>query len=72
MKEKDNPGEKVFIDKEELDGIEIDNILNSENFMDGGELTRKLLTKRSQKFYKPINVHPVTYAIRESVSSTSM
>ena len=39
--------------------------------VDGGELIRKLLTNRSQKFYKPINVHSVTYAIGESVPSAS-
>ena len=31
MEEKDNPLEKVVIDEEELDGIEIDGILNLEN-----------------------------------------
>ena len=31
MKEKDNPVEKVVIDEEELDGIEIDGISNLEN-----------------------------------------
>ena len=31
MEQRDNPVEKVVIDEEELDGIEIDNILNSEN-----------------------------------------
>ena len=31
MEEKDNPVEKVNIDKEELDGIEIDCILNFED-----------------------------------------
>ena len=30
-KKKDNPVEKVVIDEEELHGIEIDNILNSNN-----------------------------------------
>ena len=40
--------------------------------VDRGELTRKLLTKRSKTFYKPINVHSVTHAIGASVSSTSM
>ena len=70
------------MDEEELDGIEIDNILTLENLprtgvhhlkvgVDGGELTRKLLSKRSQTFYKPINLHSVTYTIGESVPSTS-
>ena len=40
--------------------------------VDGGELTEKLLAKRSESFYKPINVHSVIYAIGESVSSASM
>ena len=31
MKGKDNPVEKVIIDEEELDGIEIEDILNLEN-----------------------------------------
>ena len=31
MEQKDNPVEKVVTDEEELDGIEIDNILSSEN-----------------------------------------
>ena len=31
MESKDNPAEKVVIDEERLDHIEIDNILNSEN-----------------------------------------
>ena len=31
-----------------------------------------MLTKRSQTFYKPMNVHSVTYAIGERVSSTSL
>ena len=32
----------------------------------------EILTKRSQTFYKPVNVHSVTYAIGVSVSSISM
>ena len=31
MEEKDNPVENVAVDEEELDGIEIDGILNLEN-----------------------------------------
>ena len=31
MEKKGNPVENVVIDEEELDGIEVDNILNSEN-----------------------------------------
>ena len=31
MEEKDNPAEKVVIDEEELEGFELDGILNLEN-----------------------------------------
>ena len=31
MEEKDNPAEKVVIDEEELEGFELDDILNLEN-----------------------------------------
>ena len=33
MKEKDNPAEKVVINEEDLDGIEIDGILNLGNLL---------------------------------------
>ena len=46
-------------------------MLESEVVADGGELTTKL-AKRSPTVYKPINVHSVTFAIGESVSSTIM
>ena len=82
---KHNPSEKIVIVKEELDGIDIDDIGNLEDllrivfiheewgnlkvFVDGGELTGN---RRSQEFYKLIDVHSVTNAIGESVSSIRM
>ena len=53
------PVEKVVIDEEELHSI------------DEGEL-EILPKRRSWTFYKPINVHYVTYATGKSIFSTSM
>ena len=83
---KKSPSEKVVIVEEELDGI--DGIENLENLarlvlideecenlkvvVDGGELTRNVTKRRTQMFCKPIDVHSVTNAIGEIVSSISM
>ena len=40
--------------------------------VDGREVTRKEEAKRSQMFYKPIDVHFVINATGKSVSSVSM
>ena len=69
--------------EEELDGIETDIISNLDNLLRTvfiiwkkllmeESLLERNLPKRSQTLYKPINVHSVTYAIGEGVSSTSM
>ena len=87
MGERDNPAEKVVIDEEELDSIEIHVILSLKNlpravFIDwgcwnlgvivGGRGFTRSNNKERQTFYKPINVHYVTYTVGGSVSSTSM
>ena len=77
---------KNVIVEEELDGIDRDDIENLKDLprlvlideecwnpkvVDGGDLAR-ILTKRSQTFYKPVDVRSVTYAIGESISSISI
>ena len=49
-----------MIVKEELDGIDIDDIENL------------VTNRRSQTFYKPIDVHSLINAIGESISSIRM
>ena len=82
---KHNPSEKIVIVKEELDGIDIDDIGNLEDLLrivfiheECGNLKVSLtvenlleiLTKRrSQAFYKLIDVHSVTNVIGENISS---
>ena len=52
--------EKVFIDEEDLDGIQhIDGILNKNK-------------KKEARRFKSLNVYTVPYAIGESVSSTNI
>ena len=79
------PSEKIVIVKEELDGIDIDDIGNLEDLLrivfiheECGNLKVSLtaenlleiLTKRrSQAFYKLIDVHSVTNVIGENISS---
>ena len=73
-----------MIVKEELDGINIDDIRNLEDllrivfiheecgnlkvFVDGESLLEILTNRRSQAFYKLIDVHSVTNVIVESIS----
>ena len=82
---KDNPSENIVIVKEELDGIDIRDIGNFEDllrivfiheecgnlkvFVDGGELTGKLTKRRSQPFYKLIDVHSMVNVLGESIST---
>ena len=77
-----------MIVKEELDGIDIDDIGNLENLLrivfiheecgnlkvlvDGRELTGNINKKRSLAFYKLIDVHSVINVIEESISSIRM
>ena len=86
--EKHNPSEEIVIVKEELDGIDIDDIGNLENLLrivfiheecgnlkvlvDGRELTGNINKKRSLAFYKLIDVHSVINVIEESISSIRM
>ena len=82
---------KIVIVKEELDGIDIDDIVNLEDllrivfiheecenlvFVDGGDIKKKILeiltNRRSQAFYKLIDVHSMTYVIGENISSIRM
>ena len=74
-----------MIVKEELDGIDIDDIGNLEDllrivfiheeygnlevFADGGELTGTLTKRRNLAFYKLIDVHSVINVIEESIFS---
>ena len=83
-----NPSEKIVIVKEELDGIDIDDVGNLEDLLrivfiheECGNLKVSLtleslleiLTKRrSQAFYKLIDVHSVIDVIGESISSMRM
>ena len=68
---KHNPSKKIVIVKEQLDGIDIDDIGNLEDllrivfihecgnlkvFVDGGELPEILTKRRSQTFYKLISI----------------
>ena len=85
---KHNPSEKIVIVKEELDGIDRDDIGNLEGLLrivfiheECGNLKVSLtleslleiLTKRrSQAFYKLIDVHSVINIIGESISSIRM
>ena len=78
---KHNPSEKIVIVKEELDGIDIENLedlLRTVFMKNVGTLKYSLtveslleiLTKRrSQAFYKLIDVHSVTNVIGENISS---
>ena len=52
----------MFID-EECENLSV--------FVDGGELTINVNKKRSQKFYKLMDVHSVINFIGESISSIS-
>ena len=77
-----------MIVKEELDGIEIDDIGNLEEllrilfihekcgnlkvFIDGGELNRIINEKKKSGVYKLIDVHSVTNVLCESISAISM
>ena len=86
MEGKDNPVEKVVIEEEEPDGIEIDDVLNLQNLLrtvfidqkcqnlkvivDRGEFPRNI--KKNEPDVLKANVHSVDYAIGESVSSTRM
>ena len=86
MEGKDNPVEKVVIEEEEPDGIEIDDVLNLQNLLrtvfidqkcqnlkvivDRGEFPRNI--KKNEPDVLKANVNSVDYAIGESVSSTSM
>ena len=65
--EKDNPSEKIVAVEKELDGIDGDDL---ENLVEN--LLEMLPKRRSQKFYKPVDVHSVTNAIGESISSISI
>ena len=53
--------EKVVIDEQCSHHLKL--------FLNGGKRSRKSLTKRSYKFYKPINVYPVTYALGAHIFS---
>ena len=69
-----------MIVKEELNGIDIDDIGNLENlqrivecenlkvFVDNRELTKILPKRRSQAFYRLIDIHSVKNVIGESIS----
>ena len=46
--------------------------LNLKVVVYGGELLEKVTKRRGEAFHKPINVHSVTYAISESLSSRIM
>ena len=84
---KHNPSEKIVIVKEELDGIDIDDIGNLEDLLrivfiheECGNLKVSLtveslmevLTRRCEAFYKLIDVHSVINVIGESISSMWM
>ena len=84
---KHNPSEKIVIVKEELDGIDIDDIGNLEDLLrivfiheECGNLKVSLtveslmevLTRRCEAFYKLIDVHSVINVIGESISSMRM
>ena len=58
--EKDNPSEKIVVVEKELDGIDGDDLGNLVE-----SLLEMLPKRRSQTFYKPVDVHSVTNAIGE-------
>ena len=84
---KHNPSEKTVIVKEELDGIDRDDIGNLEGLLrivfiheECGNLKvsltakslMEILTRRCQAFYKLIDVHSVINVVGESISSMRM
>ena len=71
--EEDNPSEKNVIVKEELDDIDVDDVVGILKYSLILESFLEILTKRrSQTFYKLIDVHSVANVLGENVSSISM
>ena len=71
--EEDNPSEKNVIVKEELDDIDVDDVVEILKYSLMLKSFLEILTKRrSQTFYKLIDVHSVANVLGENVSSISM
>ena len=71
--EEDNPSEKNVIVKEELDDIDVDDVVEILKYSLMLKSFLEILTKRrSQTFYKRIDVHSVTNILGENISSISM
>ena len=71
--EEDNPSEKNVLVKEELDDIDVDDAVGILKCSLILESFLEILTKRrSQTFYKLLDVHCVTNVVGENISSISM